>query len=135
MNTGTACHLDAHQVGHALAELHPPKDSCVVIENVGNLICPSMFDLGEARRILVASVTEGEDKPVKYPHMFRSADIVVLNKVDLLPHVTFDVDRFLEFTREVNARARVFPVSATRGDGLPDWYEWLLSAAGRSISV
>jgi hydrogenase nickel incorporation protein HypB len=135
INTGTACHLDAHQVGHALGELRPPPRSCVVIENVGNLICPGLFDLGEEQRILVASVTEGEDKPVKYPHMFRSAGVIVLNKIDLLPHVSFDVGRFLGFVREVNPRTRVFSVSATRGDGLSEWYEWLLSLGRRPVSV
>jgi hydrogenase nickel incorporation protein HypB len=106
-----------------------------VIENVGNLICPSLFDLGEDRRVLVASVTEGEDKPVKYPHMFRSASLVVLNKIDLLPHVSFSVERFEGFVREVNPRARILAVSATRGDGLSEWYEWVLSVAGRQVPV
>jgi hydrogenase nickel incorporation protein HypB len=126
INTGAACHLDGHQVGHALEELRPAAGSCVMIENVGNLICPAMFDLGEEKRLLVASVTEGEDKPVKYPHMFRSADAIVLSKVDLLPHVEFDVARFEGHVREVNARARIFRLSATRGDGLGEWYDWLL---------
>ena len=135
VNTGTACHLDAHQVEHALAELRPPDHSCVIIENVGNLICPSLFDLGEERRILVASVTEGEDKPVKYPHMFRSAQIVVLNKIDLLHHVSFDVEAITGFVRQVNPQAALFPVSATRGDGLPGWYDWLLSLSRRPASV
>lgn len=131
VNTGAACHLDAHMVGHALEDLRPPDRSCVVIENVGNLICPALFDLGEEKRVLVSSVTEGEDKPLKYPHMFRSADAILLNKVDLLPHVDFDVDRFLGHAREVNPTARVFPVSATRGDGMPEWYDWLLSLSGK----
>jgi len=135
VNTGTACHLDAHQVEHALADLRPADQSCVIIENVGNLICPSLFDLGEERRILVASVTEGEDKPIKYPHMFRSAHLIVLNKIDLLPHVSFDVGAFTEFVRRVNPRAEVFPVSATRGDGLSSWYDWLLSLSRRPASV
>lgn len=134
LNTGTACHLDAHMVGHALERLHPPNRSSVVIENVGNLICPSLFDLGEARRIVVASVAEGEDKPLKYPHMFRSADAILLNKVDLLPYVEFDRDRFVSYAREVNPRARLFTVSATRGDGLKEWYEWLLSLTGGQSS-
>jgi hydrogenase nickel incorporation protein HypB len=127
INTGTACHLDAHMVGHALHDLRPPERSCVVIENVGNLICPSMFDLGEERRVLVASVTEGEDKPLKYPHMFRSADLILLSKTDLLPHLEFSVELFLAHVREVNPRARILRVSAARGDGLGDWYDWLLS--------
>jgi len=130
IRTGTACHLDAHMVGHALETLRPADRSCVVIENVGNLICPSLFDLGEERRILVSSVTEGEDKPLKYPHMFRAADAVVLNKVDLLPHVDFNPDRFLRHFREVNPPARFFSVSAARGDGMGEWYDWLLSLSG-----
>jgi hydrogenase nickel incorporation protein HypB len=130
INTGTACHLDAHMVGHALETLRPPDRSCLVIENVGNLICPSLFDLGEERRILVASVTEGEDKPLKYPHMFRSADVVLLNKVDLLPHVEFREELFVAHVREVNPGARLLRVSATRGDGLGAWTEWLLSLSG-----
>jgi hydrogenase nickel incorporation protein HypB len=135
LNTGTACHLDAHGVGHALGELHPADRSCLIIENVGNLICPALFDLGEEKRILVASVTEGEDKPLKYPHMFRSADVIIVNKVDLLAHVDFSVDRFRDNAREVNPRAQIFPVSATRGDGLEEWYGWLLSLAGRPVAV
>ena len=135
VNTGTACHLDAHQIGHALGELRPAPRSCLVIENVGNLICPALFDLGEEKRILVASVTEGEDKPLKYPHMFRSADAIVVNKMDLLPHVDFSMERFREHAREVNPRAPFFPVSATRGDGLAEWYDWMLSLAGSTVAV
>jgi len=135
LNTGTACHLDAHGVGHALRDFGPAGHSCLIIENVGNLICPGLFDLGEEKRILVSSVTEGEDKPLKYPHMFRSADAILLNKVDLLAHVDFSVDRFRDHVREVNPRAKIFPVSAKSGDGLEAWYGWLLSLAGRSVAV
>jgi hydrogenase nickel incorporation protein HypB len=135
INTGSACHLDAHQVAHALGDLRPSPGTCVVVENVGNLICPSLFDLGEDQRVLVSSVTEGEDKPVKYPHMFRSASLIVLNKIDLLPYVSFSVERFREFVREVNPRAQILALSATRGDGLSEWYEWLLSVAGRQVPV
>ncbi len=127
INTGTACHLDAHLVGHAVQKLQPPPRSSLIIENVGNLICPALFDLGEAKRVLVASVTEGEDKPIKYPHMFRSADLVLLNKTDLLPHLEFDVDRFLGYVADVNPRTRVLTVSAARGEGMADWYDWMLS--------
>jgi len=133
INTGTACHLDAHMVGHAVETLRPPAGSSIVIENVGNLICPAMFDLGEEKRVLVSSVTEGEDKPLKYPHMFRSADLVLLNKMDLLAHVDFSLDRFVEHVAEVHPRARVLPLSATRGDGMAEWYEWLLAHAGREV--
>jgi hydrogenase nickel incorporation protein HypB len=135
VNTGTGCHLDAHLVAHALETLAPPEGSAVVIENVGNLICPALFDLGEEKRVLVASVTEGEEKPLKYPHMFRSADLVLLNKVDLLPHVEFSVDRFAAHVREVNPRASVLRVSATRGDGMGEWTAWLLDAAGCGVTA
>lgn len=127
INTGAACHLDAHAVGHALGELAPADGSCVIIENVGNLICPGLFDLGEELRVLVASATEGEDKPLKYPHLFRSADLVLLNKIDLLPHLEFDADRFDAHLREVNPRAERLRISASRGDGLEPWYARLLA--------
>ncbi|HTF33673.1 MAG TPA: hydrogenase nickel incorporation protein HypB [Myxococcota bacterium] len=125
INTGTGCHLDAEMLGSALRTLDPPPASLVFIENVGNLVCPALFDLGEKARVVISSVTEGEDKPMKYPHMFRASDLVVLNKMDLLPYVEFDVDRFLAHSRSVNPRVRVLPVSATRGDGLSAWYAWL----------
>jgi hydrogenase nickel incorporation protein HypB len=131
INTGGGCHLDAHMVGHALEDLDPPPGSVVMIENVGNLVCPALFDLGERAKVVIASVTEGDDKPVKYPHMFRAGSVILLNKTDLLPHVTFDVDRFLGFARQVNPSLRVFPVSATRGEGLADWYGWLREQRGR----
>lgn len=125
INTGTGCHLDAHMVGHALQDLDPPSGSVVMIENVGNLVCPALFDLGERAKVVIASVTEGDDKPVKYPHMFRAGTVVLLNKLDLLPHVTFDVERFTAFARQVNPSLRILAVSATRGDGLEQWYAWL----------
>ena len=118
INTGTACHLDAAMVRRALGELDPPPGALVIIENVGNLVCPALFDLGEHAKIVVASVTEGEDKPIKYPHMFQAAQALVLNKIDLLPHVDFDVDRFVAFAREVNPAIEIFPLSARSGDGL-----------------
>ncbi len=125
INTGAVCHLDASMVAHAVRELAPPSGSIVAIENVGNLVCPSMFDLGESARIAVLSVTEGDDKPHKYPHIFRSSDVLVVNKIDLLPHVRFDVAACVARAREVNAKLRVFQVSATRGDGLEELYAWL----------
>lgn len=134
INTGAACHLDAHAVGHALETLGPREGSLLVIENVGNLICPALFDLGEEKRVLVSSVTEGEDKPLKYPHMFRSADVVLLNKIDLLPHVDFAVERFREHVAHVNPRTRVIPLSATQGDGLADWVEWLLAHSSGGVA-
>jgi hydrogenase nickel incorporation protein HypB len=132
INTGTGCHLDAAMVARALAELAPRPGSLVFIENVGNLVCPALFDLGERARVVVASVTEGEDKPVKYPHMFRKADAIVLNKIDLAEHVDFDLERFTAFVREVNEGAPVLPVSAKTGDGLERWYDWLRATSGRT---
>lgn len=125
INTGTGCHLDAQMIADGLRRLEPSSASLLVIENVGNLVCPALFDLGERFKVVVVSVNEGDDKPLKYPHMFRAADVLVLNKVDLLPYVSFDTARFFEFTRRINPRARVFEVSATRGDGLEAWCQWL----------
>lgn len=127
INTGAGCHLDAEMLANALRSLDPPRRCALFVENVGNLVCPALFDLGEASRIVIMSVTEGEDKPLKYPNMFRAADLVLLNKVDLLPYVAFDVDRFTGDVRRLRRRARVLPVSATRGDGLDGWYDWLSS--------
>jgi hydrogenase nickel incorporation protein HypB len=132
INTGSGCHLDAEMLAQGLRLLDPPPASLLFIENVGNLVCPALFDLGETARVVVASVTEGDDKPLKYPHMFRACDVLLLNKIDLLPHVEFDRDRFLEHARMVNPRARVFQVSATRGDGLPEWCSWLKEQTVRS---
>ncbi|WP_082077418.1 hydrogenase nickel incorporation protein HypB [Bradyrhizobium sp. LTSPM299] len=127
VNTGTGCHLEADMVARGLAELKPVLGSVVMIENVGNLVCPAMFDLGERAKVVILSVTEGEDKPLKYPHMFRAAEIMILNKTDLLPHVDFDVARTIANARQVNPDIRVFQVSARSGDGLQDWYGWLRS--------
>ena len=125
INTGAGCHLDADMLRRGLAELNPAPGALVFVENVGNLVCPALFDLGETRRVVVMSVTEGVDKPLKYPHMFAAADLVVVNKTDLLPYVDFDLDRFSENTRRVQPRAQFVYVSATRGDRLTDWYGWL----------
>jgi hydrogenase nickel incorporation protein HypB len=125
INTGAGCHLDADMVGRALRQLDPPSGSVIMIENVGNLVCPALFDLGERAKVVVASVTEGDDKPAKYPYIFRGADVIVLNKMDLLPHVDFQVAAFEQAARELNARALIFQISATRGDGLEAWYQWL----------
>jgi hydrogenase nickel incorporation protein HypB len=129
VNTGAGCHLDAHMVAHALDDLQPPPRSLCLIENVGNLVCPALFDLGERAKVVVASVTEGDDKPLKYPHMFRAGALIVLNKVDLLPHVIFDVERFIANARSLRPDVVVLPLSATRGDGLGDWYGWLRQVA------
>jgi hydrogenase nickel incorporation protein HypB len=127
INTGAGCHLDAHMVGHALEDLAPAPGNVVFIENVGNLVCPALFDLGESAKVVIASVTEGDDKPLKYPHMFRAADLILLNKVDLLPYVPFDLPRFIDSVSQVNARVRVMRISATRGDGLSGWHAWIRS--------
>jgi hydrogenase nickel incorporation protein HypB len=125
INTGTGCHLDAAMVSRGLEELRPAPGSVVFVENVGNLVCPALFDLGEAARVVVMSVPEGDDKPAKYPHMFRTADLVLVNKVDLLPYVAFDVERCTAHLRRLAPGAAVLAVSATRGDGLAAWYDWL----------
>ncbi|MEQ1565157.1 MAG: hydrogenase nickel incorporation protein HypB [Myxococcota bacterium] len=130
INTGQGCHLEAQMVFQGLEALAPPPSSVLFIENVGNLVCPALFDLGEAGRVVLFSVTEGEDKPEKYPHMFRSADLVLLTKIDLLPYLDFDVDRALTAIRSVNAHAPVLRVSARSGEGLESWLDWI-RAQGR----
>jgi len=125
VNTGTGCHLDADMLARSMKELHPTRRSIMVIENVGNLVCPALFDLGERRRVVVLSATEGDDKPLKYPHMFRAADLVLLNKIDLLPYVEFDAVRAIANARSLNPDVSVMRVSARTGEGLPDWYDWL----------
>jgi hydrogenase nickel incorporation protein HypB len=126
INTGTGCHLDAAMVERGLQELMPPLDSLVMIENVGNLVCPALFDLGETAKVVILSVTEGDDKPIKYPHIFRASQVMILTKVDLLPYVQFDVQRCIEYARQVNPQIKIFQVSALTGVGLSDWYEWLV---------
>ena len=125
INTGVGCHLDAEMVAHGLRGLDPPSGSIVVIENVGNLVCPALFDLGEEARVVLASVTEGADKPLKYPHMFRQADLVLLNKTDLLPYVEFDVKQYMADLRIAAPDALLLQISATAGDGIQGWYDWL----------
>ena len=125
VNTGKGCHLDGHMVGHALGSLNPEEGSFVFIENVGNLVCPASFDLGEAHKVVILSVTEGEDKPLKYPDMFHAADLMLLNKVDLLPHIEFDVEKTIENARRVNPGIKVLQISSTTGEGYSDWINWL----------
>lgn len=125
INTGAGCHLDADMLSRGLRTLDPPERSLVLIENVGNLVCPALFDLGERGKVVIMSVTEGEDKPLKYPHMFRAAELLILNKVDLLPYVQFDIGHCIDHATRVNPRLQLFQVSATRGDGLDSWYGWL----------
>lgn len=125
VNTGAGCHLDATMVGRALEQLGPQPGSIVFVENVGNLVCPAMFDLGERRRVVVVSVTEGDDKPLKYPHMFATADLVVVNKTDLLPYVDFDLDRFAADARKLSHDVEVMALSVRSGENLEAWYAWL----------
>jgi hydrogenase nickel incorporation protein HypB len=125
INTGVGCHLDAEMVAHGLRGLDPPSGSIVVIENVGNLVCPALFDLGEEAKVVLASVTEGADKPLKYPHMFRQADLVLLNKTDLLPYVDFDIKQYMTDLRMAAPDALLLQMSATTGDGIEGWYDWL----------
>ena len=125
INTGTGCHLDAEMVARGLAKLRPDPGAAVLIENVGNLVCPALFDLGERAKIVIFSVTEGEDKPVKYPHMFRAASLVVINKIDLLPHLDFDLAAATANLKKVNPTAPVLQLSARTGEGMSDWYGWL----------
>ncbi|MDT5191865.1 MAG: hydrogenase nickel incorporation protein HypB [Mycobacterium sp.] len=125
VNTGAGCHLDADMIRRALETLDPEPGSLLFIENVGNLVCPALFDLGERAMVVVISVTEGADKPLKYPHMFAAAELVLINKVDLLPYVDFDLDVCAANARSVNPRVEVLPVSATTGEGIESWYQWI----------
>ena len=125
INTGKGCHLDAHMVGHAMAQLQLSDETLLLIENVGNLVCPAAFDLGEAHKVVILSVTEGEDKPIKYPDMFRAASLMLLNKIDLLPHLTYDVDAAIAYARRVNPQITVIQLSATSGEGMAEWLAYL----------
>ncbi len=125
INTGKGCHLDAHMVGHAMEPLAPEDKSVLFIENVGNLVCPAAFDLGEAHKVAILSVTEGEDKPLKYPDMFFAADLMILNKIDLLPYLNFDVEKCMAYARRVNPSIKIIQVSATTGEGMDTWYQWI----------
>jgi hydrogenase nickel incorporation protein HypB len=131
INTGAGCHLDADMVNTGIATLAPEPGSLLFVENVGNLVCPALFDLGEDARVVIMSVTEGADKPLKYPHMFRTADLMLVNKVDLLPYVDFDVSACTDAARRANPGVEVLEISATRGDGIDAWYGWLRRRAGR----
>lgn len=127
INTGKGCHLDAHMVGHAMEHLDV-EEGILFIENVGNLVCPAGFDLGEAHKVVILSVTEGEDKPLKYPDMFHASDVMILTKTDLLPHLDFDTDKCIEMARRVNPDLKVMLVSAKNGDGMDEWLNWIDSA-------
>lgn len=128
VNTGTGCHLEAAMVNHAVKHLNPSEGSLLFIENVGNLVCPAMFDLGETKKVVIVSTTEGDDKPLKYPHIFREADVCILNKTDLLPYLNADRDTLRGNALKVNPRLTLFEVSATQGEGMEAWCEWLAAA-------
>jgi hydrogenase nickel incorporation protein HypB len=132
INTGRGCHLDAHMVGHALEDLPLKRQSILFIENVGNLVCPAGFDLGEAGKVAILSVTEGDDKPLKYPDAFAAARLMILSKIDLLPHVDFDVGRCISHARAINPDIAVLLLSAKTGDGMGTWIDWLVTSASRA---
>lgn len=125
INTGKGCHLDSEMIAKAVKELKPTQNSIMMIENVGNLVCPAMFDLGESKRVVIISVTEGEDKPLKYPDMFYGSQVCIINKIDLLPYLKFDLEKLKESARKVNPYLEFFEVSATSGEGLAPWYDYL----------
>ena len=127
INTGKGCHLDSHMIFHALQGLKPKENSVLFIENVGNLVCPAMFDLGEKERVVIMSVTEGDDKPLKYPDMFHTSTLCIINKTDLLPYVPFDINKAKENAKKVNHKLEIIEVSCTSGEGLSQWYDWLKS--------
>jgi len=125
VNTGNGCHLDADMVNHAIKQLKPEQHSTLFIENVGNLVCPALFDLGESTRVVIISVTEGDDKPIKYPTMFESAQLCIINKTDLLPYVDFDTKKAKEYAKRVNPNLEFIDLSVKTGEGMNEWYEWL----------
>ena len=127
VNTGNGCHLDAEMIKRAIKKLEPEKGSIIIIENVGNLVCPSLFDLGENRRVVLLSVTEGDDKPLKYPTIFETADLCVINKTDLIDYVDFDIDKFKNNGMSVNHHLQFLELSAKSGKGLEAWFDWLLN--------
>ena len=130
INTGKGCHLDAPMVLRAFEELELPQGAVLMIENVGNLVCPAEFDLGEAHKVAILSVTEGEDKPLKYPDLFAAASLMLLNKIDLLPHLDFDLELCLAYARRVNPALRIIQTSARTGEGLEAWIQWIEERRG-----
>jgi hydrogenase nickel incorporation protein HypB len=135
INTGKGCHLDAHMILHAVQGMKPVQDSVLFIENVGNLVCPAMFDLGEKERVVIISVTEGDDKPLKYPDMFHSSTLCIINKTDLLPYVPFDIEKAKANAKKINPSLEIMELSCTSGEGLPRWYDWLKLKVATSITA
>lgn len=133
INTGKGCHLDAYMVGKAMLQLELQDDSLLLVENVGNLVCPASFDLGEAHKVVIFSVTEGEDKPLKYPDMFLASDLMLLNKCDLLPYLTFDAELAVANARRVNPNIQVIRISATSGEGMEEWLEWIRAGCKKAV--
>jgi hydrogenase nickel incorporation protein HypB len=135
INTGRGCHLDSTMVWDALTELKPAVHAVVFIENIGNLVCPSMFDLGENKRIVIISITEGEDKPLKYPDMFAGSQLCIINKMDLLPYLKFDLPKLKEYARRINPDLEFIELSCTNGEGLEQWYAWLKREVKTEVSM
>ena len=129
VNTGTGCHLEASMINHALKHLNPDANALLFIENVGNLVCPALFDLGEAEKVVIVSTTEGDDKPLKYPHIFKEAGVCIINKTDLAPYLNTHVDTLRENCLKVNSRLRIFETSALKNTGMKEWCEWLATFA------
>ena len=125
VNTGSGCHLDAEMVHNAIDRLKPANGSVLLIENVGNLVCPALFDLGETKRVVMVSVTEGEDKPLKYPHMFASSQLCLINKIDLLPYLDFNLEELKENIQKINPQLEMIGLSVKNGEGMEEWYSWL----------
>lgn len=125
INTGNGCHLDADMINNAVKQLKPENNSVLMIENVGNLVCPSMFDLGESKRVVIISTTEGEDKPIKYPPMFETSQLCIINKTDLLPYLDFDIEKLKEYALRINHHMEFIEVSVKTGEGMDKWYQWL----------
>ena len=134
INTGKGCHLDAHMTGHAFEHLKPAAGSVLFIENVGNLVCPAMFDLGEEHRVVLVSVTEGEDKPLKYPDMIRSSDLMLITKIDLLPHLDFDVAALVQNAKKINPGIKILKVSAKTGEGMDAWAGFIRAARALALT-
>ena len=134
VNTGRVCHLDAHMIGHSLEKMTLKEQTLLFIENVGNLVCPAIFDLGEAYKVVLLSVTEGENKPLKYPEMFHRADVLIITKIDLLPYVEFDLDKCIEYAKRINPSITIIMLSSTTGEGLHAWYEWLQTAKTKAYA-
>jgi len=126
VNTGTGCHLDASMINHALKHLNPEENALLFIENVGNLVCPALFDLGEAEKVVIVSTTEGDDKPLKYPHIFKEANVCVINKTDLAPYLNTNINTLRENCLKVNPQLKIFEMSALKHIGIEEWCEWLV---------